>query len=255
MKNLSLERPLVFFDLETTGIHIGTDRIIEIAMLKIHPNGKEEWRVQRINPEIPINPEATMVHGISDEDVKDEPTFAEYAPTVALFMHDCDLAGYNSNRFDIPMLVDEFLRVDIHFSLEGRKCIDAFKIFTHMEKRNLTAAYKFYCNKDLENAHEAQADVIATQEVLDAQLERYQDTLKTDLDHLHALSKDDDFVDLGRRMVYKDGVELFNFGKYKGRPVRDVVQREPQYLDWILRGEFPRHTKYMIRELKRKYAK
>ena len=255
MKNLKLNRPLVFFDLETTGINIGADRIIEIAMLKIHPNGKEEWRIQRLNPEIPIQEEATLVHGITNEDVKDEPTFIEYAPTIALFMNDSDLAGYNSNRFDIPMLVDEFLRVEIHFSLEGRKCLDAFKIFTLMEKRNLTAAYKFYCDKELINAHEAQADVIATHEVLDAQLERYGDEINKGLDHLHDISKDDDFVDLGRRMIYKGGIELFNFGKYKGRPVRDVVQREPQYLDWILRGEFPRHTKYMIAELKKKYRK
>ena len=253
MKNLKLDRPLVFFDLEATGVNIGTDRIVEIALYRVQPNGKEEWRVQRINPEMHIPEEASLIHGIRYDDIKDEPTFAEFAPTIAMFMHDSDLAGYNSNRFDIPMLVDEFLRVDIHFSLEGRRCLDAFKIFTMMEKRNLEAAYKFYCDKELTNAHQARADVEATIEILDAQLLRYRNELGTDMDTIHKISKDDDFVDLGRRMIYKNGVEIFNFGKYKGRTVQEIAQREPQYLDWILRGEFPRHTKHMVSELKRKY--
>ncbi|MFN3939133.1 MAG: exonuclease domain-containing protein [Chitinophagales bacterium] len=246
---LKLDKPIVFLDLETTGVNIATDRIVEISLLKVHTNGKEEVMTRRVNPGMPIPPEATAVHGISDSDVKDAPTFKEIAPALRDFIGNADMAGYNSNKFDIPLLIEEFLRAEVGFD-DNRKFIDVLRIYTLMEKRNLEAAYQFFCNKSLENAHSAEADVKATYEVLLGQLSKYKNALKNDVDYLHEFTKDGDFVDTGRRMIYKDGAEYFNFGKYYGRSVEDVFNKEPQYLDWILNNDFPLHTKLKLKMIR-----
>lgn len=246
MANLQLDKPLIFFDLETTGIQLGSDRIVEISLLKIMPDGQKVSQTMRLNPGIPIPAEASAIHGIYDADVADAPSFKDVAIKLRDFIGNADLAGYNSNKFDVPMLVEEFLRADVGFD-ENRRYIDVMRIFTLMEKRTLEAAYKFFCDKELIDAHSAEADVRATYEVLLGQLERYGDALKGDAQFLHEFTKDGEFVDFGRRMIYKNGEPYFNFGKYNGQSCADVYRREPQYFDWIYRSDFPEHTKLKLR--------
>jgi DNA polymerase-3 subunit epsilon len=249
--SLKLTRPIAFFDLETTGLNVGYDRIVEISILKVHPDGEKKVKTLRINPGIPISPESTAIHRISDEDVKDAPSFKEVAHDLFRFLEGCDLAGFNSNKFDIPMLVEEFLRVDIEFEIKGRKLIDVQNIFHQMEQRTLAAAYKFYCNKNLENAHSAEADIHATHEILEAQLERYAETLKNDIHFLHEFSYRTKSVDLAGRIVYNNkGVEVFNFGKHNGKPVEEVFRMEPSYYDWMMKGDFPLYTKKVITSIR-----
>ena len=247
---LNLRNPLVFFDLETTGIDIAKDRIVEISMVKVMPNGEEIVKTRRINPGMPIPPESTAIHGITDEDVKDCPKFKEIAKSLAAQIEGCDLAGFNSNRFDIPMLAEEFLRAGVDVDLNRRKFIDVQTIFHKMEQRNLTAAYKFYCNKDLANAHSAEADTMATYEVLKAQLDRYPE-LENDVNFLSKYSSFTNNVDFAGRMVYNEkGQEVINFGKYKGRLVEEVLKSDPSYYAWIMNGEFPLNTKKMLTEIR-----
>lgn len=247
---LNLRNPLVFFDLETTGINIVKDRIIEISYVKVHPNGKEEIKTRRVNPGMPIPPESTAIHGITDEDVKDCPTFKEIAKSLAAQIEGCDLAGYNSNRFDIPLLAEEFLRAGVDIDLNRRKFVDVQTIFHKMEQRTLAAAYRFYCEKNLENAHTAEADTLATYEVLKAQLDRYPE-LKNDINFLSQFSCYNNNVDFAGRMVYNDkGEEVINFGKYKGRLVTEVLKNDPGYYAWIMNGDFPLNTKKMLTEIK-----
>lgn len=247
---LNLRNPLVFFDLETTGISIVRDRIVEISFVKVSPNGKEESYTRRVNPGMPIPPESTAIHGITDDDVKDCPVFKEIAKSLAVQIEGCDLAGYNSNRFDIPMLAEEFLRADVDIDLNRRKFVDVQTIFHKMEQRTLGAAYKFYCDKSLENAHTAEADTIATYEVLKAQLDRYPD-LKNDVAYLSQFSSFNDNVDFAGRMIYNDkGEEIINFGKYKGRLVTEVLKTDPGYYAWIMNGDFTLNTKKMLTEIK-----
>lgn len=249
MTRLKLERPLAFIDLETTGISVGSDRIVEIAILKINPDGSKTSKVHRINPEMPISAESISIHGITDEAVKDEPTFTELAPSLFKFLFDCDLAGYNSNKFDIPMLVEEFFRAGIEFDFRERKKVDVQNIFHRMEQRTLAAAYKFYCQKEIENAHSALDDITATYEVLEAQLERYEE-LNTDVDFLEAFSRYHHTADLMGRVIYnEEGVELINFGKFKGVPVEEVFQKEPGYFGWLMHGDFPMSTKQVFKEI------
>ena len=247
---LNLKNPLVFFDLETTGIDIAKDRIVEISMVKVMPNGEEIVKTRRINPGMPIPPESTAIHGITDEDVKDCPKFKEIAKSLAAQIEGCDLAGFNSNRFDIPMLAEEFLRAGVDVDLNRRKFIDVQTIFHKMEQRNLTAAYKFYCNKDLANAHSAEADTMATYEVLKAQLDRYPE-LENDVNFLSKYSSFSNNVDFAGRMVYNEkGQEVINFGKYKGRLVEEVLKSDPSYYAWIMNGDFPLNTKKMLTEIR-----
>lgn len=247
---LNLANPLVFFDLETTGVNICKDRIVEISYLKISPNGKEEGKTRRINPEMPIPPEATAIHGITDEDVKDCPTFKEIAKSLASQIEGCDLAGFNSNRFDIPLLAEEFLRANVNIDLSKRKFVDVQTIFHKMEQRTLQAAYKFYCDKELADAHSAEADTKATYEVLKAQLDRYPD-LKNDVKFLSEYSSFTNNVDFAGRMIYNDkGEEVINFGKYKGRLVTEVLQADPGYYAWIIGGDFPLNTKQKLTEIR-----
>ncbi|GAB1447983.1 3'-5' exonuclease [Bacteroidota bacterium] len=247
---LNLKRPLLVFDLETTGISISTDRIVEIALIKIHPDGKEESRVMKINPGMPIPPESTAIHGISDADVANAPKFEEVARELAEFMKNCDFAGFNSNKFDFPLLVEEYLRAGIDFDVENRKFIDAQRIFHVMEPRNLAAAYKFYCDKSLENAHSAEADTRATLEVLKAQIDKYEQ-LKNDVDYLHSFSGQSKNVDLAGRMVYNDqGKEVFNFGKHRGKLVEQVLKQDQGYYQWMMDGDFSRDTKRRLTQIK-----
>ena len=247
---LNLRNPLVFFDLETTGIDIAKDRIVEISMVKVMPNGEEIVKTRRINPGMPIPPESTAIHGITDEDVKDCPKFKEIAKSLAAQIEGCDLAGFNSNRFDIPMLAEEFLRAGVDVDLNRRKFIDVQTIFHKMEQRNLTAAYKFYCNKDLANAHSAEADTMATYEVLKAQLDRSPE-LENDVNFLSKYSSFTNNVDFAGRMVYNEkGQEVINFGKYKGRLVEEVLKSDPSYYAWIMNGDFPLNTKKMLTEIR-----
>ena len=247
---LNLKNPLVFFDLETTGIDITKDRIVEISYVKVFPNGKEESKTMRINPERPIPPESTAIHGITDDDVKDCPTFKAVAKTLAAQIEGCDLAGYNSNRFDIPLLTEEFLRADVNIDLNRRKFVDVQTIFHKMEQRTLSAAYKFYCNKTLENAHTAAADTMATYEVLQAQLDRYPE-LQNDIAFLSDFSSYNNNVDFAGRMIYNDKKEeVFNFGKFKGRLVEDVLKNEPGYYAWMMNSDFPLNTKQKLTEIK-----
>lgn len=247
---IQLHRPLAFFDLETTGLTVGADRIVEISILRLQPDGSRQVYTRRINPEIPIPPFASQVHGIYDKDVTNEPTFRQLAPEIAAFIGNADLAGYNSNKFDVPMLVDEFLRVGVQFDMKGRRLVDVQNIFHKMEQRTLAAAYKFYCGKEIENAHSAEADITATYEVLMAQLERY-DALAKDVDGLHNFSSVNKNVDLAGRIVYNDKKEeVFNFGKHKGKTVREVFSREPSYYDWMMGGDFPLETKQVLTALR-----
>ena len=247
---LKLKRPIVFFDLETTGINVSSDRIVEMSLLKISPNGKKQWMTTRINPEMPIPPKTTEIHGISDEDVAGAPTFREVAKNLALFLEGCDLAGYNSIKFDIPLLAEEFLRTDTDFNFRKRKYVDVQIIFHKKEQRTLTAAYKFYCNKQLKDAHSSKADTSATFEVLKAQLDRYED-LDNDIEKLADFSSYNDYVDFaGRIILDENGVEIFNFGKHKGKPVEKVLEEEPSYYSWMMNGDFPLYTKRVLTEIK-----
>lgn len=243
---LKLDKPLAFIDLETTGINLGTDRIVEISILKVMPDGTTETRTYRVNPEMHIPETSSAIHGITDADVKNAPTFKQLSMELRDFLNNCDMAGYNSNKFDIPMLAEEFLRAETGFD-ENRRYVDVMRIFTLMEKRTLEAAYKFFCNKELVNAHSAEADVTATYEILLGQLKMYKDQLKGDVQYLHEFTKDGEFVDFGRRMIIKDGKEYFNFGKYNGQSCEDVYRREPQYFDWIYKSDFPLHTKLKLK--------
>ena len=250
---LKLSKPIAFFDLETTGVDVAKDRIVEIAVLKIQPNGQKDMKIRRINPEMPIPKEASDIHGITNEDVADCPTFEQFAKSLFLFLQDCDLAGFNSNRFDIPLLVEEFLRCGIRFDIAGRSLVDVHNIFHKMEQRTLSAAYQFYCDKPLENAHSAEADITATFEILEAQLKRYKD-LENNIEFLGEFSRRQNFVDLAGRLVYNDDKEaVFNFGKHKGKTVEAVLQAEPSYYAWMMQGDFPLYTKQVLSDLKEKY--
>lgn len=247
---LNLRKPLVILDLETTGVNIATDRIVEFSALKVSPGGAEEWLTLRLNPGIPISPEATRVHGITDEDVANEPHFRDVARRIAAFLEGCDLAGFNSMKFDIPILCEEFLRVNVDFNPARHRYVDVQVIFHKKEQRTLSAAYKFYCNSDLENAHSAQADTAATYEILKAQLDRYPD-LENDIDKLSAFSAFNNNADLAGRIVFNEqGVEVFNFGKHKGKPVELVFKEEPSYYSWMMNGDFPQNTKQVITAIK-----
>ncbi|MBU6158558.1 MAG: 3'-5' exonuclease [Bacteroidetes bacterium] len=245
---LQLQKPLVFIDLETTGVNITADRIIEIAMVKVKPDGTKEVKRKLINPEMPIPEAAIAVHGITNEMVKDAPTFKQLANEIAQFIQGCDLSGYNSNRFDIPMLAESFLRVGIDWNPGASRLVDVQKIFHQMEQRTLSAAYKFYCNKILEGAHSAEVDASATWEILQAQLTRYPQLGNT-VDTVLAVIGEEKIVDYARRMVFENGIEVFNFGKYKGRSVEEVLKAEPQYYDWMMKGDFALHTKQKLTEI------
>ncbi len=254
--SLKLKNPLIFFDLETTGMDVVKDRIVELSYLKINPDGSEETKTWLINPEMPISPEATAVHGISNDDVKDSPTFQHIAQTLANEFEGCDFAGFNSNKFDIPLLAEEFLRTNVDFDLKKRKFVDVMVIFMKMEQRNLSAAYRFYCNKELENAHSAEADTRATYEILKAQIERYSE-LENDVDSLSGFSAHTRNVDYMGRIIYNDqDVEIINFGKYKGIPVEEVLAKDPGYYGWIMNADFPLYTKKVLTNIKlRKFNK
>lgn len=244
--NIKLSKPIVFFDLESTGLNPVTDRIVEISMLKIHPDGKEEEYTQRINPTVPISPESSKVHGIYDQDVADMPTFQKASRQIHDFLKGCDLGGYNSNRFDIPLLAEEFARAGVEIDIKKVKMVDVQVIFFKQEPRTLAGAYKFYCDKDLEGAHSARADVKATWEILRAQVEKYDD-LGDDIESLSGLSGADNIADLAGRLVYDDEKNvLFNFGKHKGKRVDNIFRREPSYYDWMMQGDFPAYTKKLI---------
>lgn len=248
---LNLKNPILFFDIESTGLNVATDRIVEISALKVLPDGSQEVKTRRINPTIPISPEAQSVHHISDEDVKDCPTFAQIAKSLAQWMKGCDIAGYNSFRFDIPLLAEEFLRAGIDFDFRKRKLVDVQNIFHKLEQRTLSAAYKFYCHKDLENAHSAEADTVATYEILKAQLDRYPEDLQNDVSFLAEFSTRSKFADYAGRMIYDEkGEVLFNFGKHKGKKVKDVLKSEPSYYSWIQNGDFTLDTKKVLTEIK-----
>lgn len=245
---LNLTRPIAFIDLETTGVNISNDRIVEIAIVKILADGTRQVKRKLINPQIPIPAGASDVHGITDDMVKDAPSFKQVANEVKQFIENCDLGGYNSNRFDIPMLIEEFLRAGVSFSADGRKLVDVQKVFHMMEQRTLGAAYKFYCNKTLEDAHSAEADATATWEVLEAQIERYPQIGNT-VESIVKFTGEDDIVDFARRFVKENGVEVFNFGKHKGKPVVQVLKEEPQYYDWMMKGDFAMNTKQKLTEI------
>ncbi|GAB3892205.1 3'-5' exonuclease [Spirosoma agri] len=258
---LVLKKPLAFFDLETTGINVAKDRIIDICIIKALPNGDVVTKNQRVNPGMPIPLESSMIHGIYDDDVKDAPPFKSVARTLAQFMDGCDLAGFNSNRFDVPVLVEEFLRANVEFEMKNRRMIDAQRIFHLMEPRNLSAAYRFYCDKELVGAHGAEADTIASLEVLNAQVQRYMGMVakadsgqevvfENDVDMLHSLTANKNVDLAGRIIINEKGEEVFNFGKHKGLLVLDVLKKEPSFYDWILKGEFPLDTKRRLTEIR-----
>jgi len=262
--NLSLSRPIVFFDVETTGLNIGKDKIIELVLLKVNLDGSEEEKVWRINPEIPISKEAEAVHGISNKDLKDEPVFAEIADEILRFLVNCDLAGFNSNKFDLPLLVEEFLRVGKDLDLRDINCIDVQNIFHKMEPRNLSAAYRFYCQKELTDAHQALADTRATYEVLKGQLDRYNGkrhedaktgrttTIESCVKVLSDFTRENRTVDFAGHIVFNENdEEVFNFGKYKGVPVKKVFLIEPPYYDWMMKADFPLFTKKIISRIYR----
>ena len=251
---LNLTKPIIFFDLETTGVQVGSDHIVEICLHKVMPDNSTDTRVERVRPvdangnTVHIPEQTTAVHGITDDDVKDKPTFKELAPSLLEYIGDADLAGYNSNKFDVPLLVEEFLRAGYDLDLSCRRLVDVQNIFHQMEQRTLVAAYKFYCNKDLENAHSALADTRATLEVLEAQLDTYPDDLQNDVEFLADYSKMNNNVDFAGRIIKNDqGVEVFNFGKHKGRPVADVLLRiDPSYYAWMMQGDFAQNTKQVL---------
>ena len=247
---LNLTKPMCFFDLETTGVNISKDRIVEISILKVFPNGKEEKHTWKVNPEMPIPAETTAIHGISDEDIKDAPTFKALSKEIHTLIKDADLAGFNSNRFDIPLLAEEMLRVDLDFDMKSRVAVDVQTIFHKKEQRTLSAAYKFYCDESLENAHSAEADTVATYEVLKAQLDRYDD-LENDTKFLAEFSSRKQFADFAGFIAFnKEGVECFSFGKHKGKLVTDVLEKEPGYFGWLLGADFPLYTKKVLTAIK-----
>jgi DNA polymerase-3 subunit epsilon len=260
---LNLTRPIIFLDLETTGVNVVTDRIVEIGTLRIQADGSSEVKTMRINPTIPIPKEVTAIHGITDADVKDCPTFVAVAKNLNQYMSNCDLAGYNSNKFDIPMLVEEFLRAGINFEIKGRRLVDVQNIFHKMEQRTLSAAYKFYCNREHINAHSAEADTLATYEILLAQIEKYKDTdfkdqsgqltkpVQNDIQSLYEFSFNSRNADLVGHIVYNDkGAEVFNFGKHKGKSVEEIFIKESSYYDWMMKSDFPLSTKNVITAIK-----
>jgi DNA polymerase-3 subunit epsilon len=247
---LELKKPIVFFDLETTGVDVSKDRIVEISILKLHPDGKKEVKTRRVNPEMNIPKVTSEIHGIYDEDVKEEPTFKAMAKSLATFIGNSDLAGFNSNKFDVPLLVEEFLRVGVDFDIEGRSLVDVQNIFHKMEQRTLVAAYKFYCGKELTNAHSAEADNIATFDVLEAQIERY-DELENNVNFLSDFSRRTNNADLMGRIVFnEENIEVFNFGKHKGKPVATVLESDPSYYKWMMNGDFPLYTKKVLTAIK-----
>ncbi|MFM7766629.1 MAG: exonuclease domain-containing protein [Bacteroidota bacterium] len=251
---MRLDRNLAFFDLETTGVTVGADRIIEISVIRISPDGTRTDFHKRVNPEIPIPEFVSQLTGITNADVANAPNFAAISSELKQFLEGCDLAGYNSNKFDVPFLIEEFHRVGVDFSLTGRRLVDVQNIFHKMEPRTLAAAYKFYCGKELVNAHAADADTLATYEVFIAQMERYADLQGKDMDYLHKFTNMYNTVDLAGRLVYDDqGRELVNFGKHKGKFVMDVFQSDPSYYDWIMRGDFSRDTKTVFEKLWKRY--
>lgn len=246
--NIELTNPLAFFDIESTGINTATDRIVELAIIRINQDGEKRRFRRLVNPQIPIPKESSDIHGITDDMVKDAPAFKDIAAEVVSFLDNCDLGGYNSNRFDVPLLVEEFLRAAVPFSLAGRRLLDVQKIYHKMEPRTLSAAYQFYCQKSLEDAHTASADVEATWEVLQAQIEKYPVIGRT-MNSILQFTGEDRIVDMARRFIYKGEEIIFNFGKYKGRAAHIVFKEEPQYYDWMMRGDFPLHTKQVISEI------
>ena len=247
---LKLERPLIFFDLETTGINIAMDRIVEISILKVFPNGNKESKTWLVNPEIEIPKEASDIHGITNEKVVMEPTFKELAAKVSEMIEGCDLAGFNSNRFDIPLLAEEMLRAGMDFDMKDRVAIDVQVIFHKKEERTLSAGYKFYCGKDLENAHSAEADTMATYEILKAQLDKYDD-LENDVKYLNKYSTHNKRADFAGFILFnEDQEEIFTFGKHKGKTVREILKREPGYYSWIQNADFPLYTKKVLKGLK-----
>ncbi len=265
---LNLIKPLAFFDLETTGINIGADRIVEIAILKAMPDGTEEIKTLRVHPEMPIPLASSLIHGIYDKDIANAPKFGEVAQEIAAFIGDADLAGYNSNRFDIPMLLEEFLRVGVNFEMADRKFVDVQNIFHQMEQRTLRAAYKFYCGKDIVNAHSAEADILATYHVLLAQLDKYQDSeyedkqgnltkpVQNNVAALHTFTNLNKVVDFAGRMVYNEnGEETINFGKHKGKTVEQVFDSEPSYYAWMKQGDFPLYTKKKLEDIWNRWSK
>ncbi len=265
---LSLSRPLAIFDLETTGTNVASDRIVELCVVKVMPDGSRDVLVQRINPGILISRESTMIHGITDLDVKDSPSFKDFAPSLNAFLDGCDLSGYNAIKFDIPLLVEEFLRAGIDFSLMNRHIVDVQNIFHKMEPRTLKAAYRFYCDKNLEMAHSAEADTMATYEVLKAMLDRYdgqeyQDSdgntsvpVRNDVKALHDFSFYTRNVDLAGHIVFNDKQEeVLNFGKYKGMPVESVFKKEPSYYDWMMKSQFPLYTKKVVMSIWKRMGK
>lgn len=260
---IKLHKPLIFLDLETTGLNIASDKIVEIALLKLKTDNSTEIKSMRINPEMPIPEKVSLIHGIYDKDVVNAPTFKQAAPELLKFIGNADFAGYNSNKFDVPLLVEEFLRAEIDFDLYGRKLIDVQNIFHNMEPRNLSAAYKFYCNKPLENAHSAEADTIATFEIFKSQLEKYKDTqledekgnkyfpVTNDVLQLSEFTNKTKNVDLAGRIVYNEkGIEVFNFGKHKDKPVVEIFTKEPGYYSWMMQGDFPAYTKKIITKIR-----
>jgi DNA polymerase-3 subunit epsilon len=247
---LNLTKPISFFDLETTGTNISKDRIVEISILKVFPDGKEESKTWLVNPEMKIPKEVIAIHGITDEDVKDKPTFKELAKEIYNFLKDSDLGGFNSNRFDIPILAEEMLRSEIDFDMKNRVSVDVQTIFHKMEQRTLSAAYKFYCDKNLEDAHSAEADTKATYHVLKAQIERYE-VLENDTKFLAEFSSRKQFADLAGFISYnKKGEECFAFGKHKNKRVVDVMEEEPGYFGWLLNADFPLYTKKVLTAIK-----
>lgn len=267
MIKLNLTRPLAFFDLETTGVNVASDRIVEIAILKVMPDGTIEEKCKRINPTIPIPIESSKIHGIYDKDVENEPTFKAIAKSLAEFLKNCDLAGYNSNKFDIPVLVEEFLRAEIEFDISKRKLVDVQNIFHLMEQRTLKAAYKFYCGKEIINAHNALADIKATYEVFLAQIEKYNGVefedkngnksypVKNDINALHEFTNINKNADLAGRIIFNEkGAEVFNFGKHAGKTVEQVLKDEPSYYAWMMNGDFPLYTKKVLTDIKLRMA-
>jgi len=247
---LKLKRPIAFLDLETTGVNVSTDRVVELSVLKISPNGTEEWMSTRVNPQMPIPAKVIAIHGIRECDVANAPTFKDIAKKLAAFLEGCDLAGYNAIKFDIPVLAEEFLRINIDFNFRKRRYVDAQVIFHKKEQRTLTAAYQFYCKKNLEGAHGSKADTAATYEVLKAQLDRYTD-LENDIEKLADLSSFNNNVDFAGRIILDEaGTEIFNFGKHKGRGVELVFAEEPAYYSWMMNGDFPLYTKKVLTEIK-----
>ncbi|ETN96991.1 DNA polymerase-3 subunit epsilon [Zhouia amylolytica] len=248
--DLNLTKPICFFDLETTGTDVAKDRVVEISILKVYPNGNKESKTWLVNPEMPIPANVSAIHGITDDRVANEPTFKELSKEIYNMIKDSDLGGYNSNRFDIPLLAEEMLRADVDFDMKNRVSVDVQTIFHKMEQRTLTAAYKFYCDKNLEDAHSAEADTMATYEVLKAQVARY-DELENDVKFLSAFTTRKQTADFAGFIIYdKEGDEAFSFGKHKGKKVEEVLEQEPGYFGWILNADFPLYTKKVLTAIK-----